>query len=340
MPKDLIANPEPTNGTGPSQDVLSNVLRSIRLSGTLQFCFAPSGVWETGGGKSRLMDLAGASNAIPFHIVVEGACWLKMNGREHALCEGDVVAFPFGTGHQLGAGSGGTKINPVDNLPAKPWQEVPLVKLGSARERVRILCGFLYCDALNFRPLRASLPELLHVRTKGANDAVWLRGALAQMALEADHPRPGGLSMLERLTEIVFIEVLRHQMLASPADATGWLAAVADPNLARCLALIHDTPKRNWNVENLSAVSGLSRSTLAERFEEKLGTSPMKYVREWRLCLASSELATTGKPISKVSDEAGYGTEAAFNRAFARAYGAPPAAWRQNARKMGGASAR
>lgn len=334
MPKDLIANPQRSpETTGPSQDVLSDVLRSIRLSGSLQFCFAPSGQWETGGGTSRLMDLASASNAIPFHVVVEGTCWLKMSGREHTLEEGDVAAFPFGTGHQLGAGDGGTKINPVDNLPAKPWQEVPLVKLGNAEQRVRILCGFLYCDALNFRPLRASLPELLHVRTKGTNDAVWLRGAISQMVLESDYPRPGGLSMLERLTEIIFIEVLRHQILSTPADAIGWLAALADSNLAKCLALIHDAPKRNWTVENLSAASGLSRSTLAERFEAKLGTSPMKYVRDWRLCLASSELATTSRPIAKVAGEAGYGTEAAFNRAFSRAYGVPPAAWRQQARR-------
>ncbi len=139
--------------------------------------------------------------------------------------------------------------------------------------------------------------------------------------------------MLERLTEIAFIEILRHRIIAARAGQLGWLAALADPSLGRCLALIHDAPKRDWSVQTLSTASGLSRSTLTERFETVLGTSPMRYVRDWRLCLASMALSTSGKAISAISHDAGYGTEAAFNRAFARAYGLPPAAWRQNARR-------
>jgi AraC-like DNA-binding protein len=214
-----------------------------------------------------------------------------------------------------------------------------MLRYGDAPKGVRLLCGYLNCDALNFAPLRAALPDLLHVRTKGANDAAWLGAAVKQLTLEADNPRPGGLSMLERLTEIMFIEVLRHRILVSAPEATGWLAALADSSLARCLGLIHDDPKRNWTVQNLAAESGVSRSTLMERFETKLKTSPMRYVRDWRLCLASTELTTSSKSIAKVADDAGYGTEAAFNRAFSRAYGMPPAAWRQHARKLANAAA-
>jgi transcriptional regulator GlxA family with amidase domain len=112
----------------------------------------------------------------------------------------------------------------------------------------------------------------------------------------------------------------------------GWLAALADPSLARCLALIHDDPGCDWSVESLAKAAGLSRSTLAERFEAVLDTSPMRYVRDWRLYLASVALRTTGRTVAAIGHDAGYGTEAAFNRAFSRAYGAPPAAWRQKAR--------
>ena len=139
--------------------------------------------------------------------------------------------------------------------------------------------------------------------------------------------------MLERLTEITFIELLRQQIGSSKPDATGWLAALGDPALGRCLAMIHDDPKRSWTLEVLAASSGLSRSALNERFETVLDTSPMRYVREWRLHLASVALGTTAKSIGTIADEAGYGTEAAFNRAFSRAYGIPPAAWRRNARR-------
>lgn len=338
MPNELTVSPN-ENGSGPSEDVLSNVLRSIRLSGSLQFCFMPTGDWQTDPKTSMRAIARTTENMIPFHIAVEGSCWLKMADREFVLGEGDIVMFPFKASHDLGSGSGGPIIDPVSDLPAKPWRDVPMLRYGDAPARVRLLCGYLICDALNFEPLRAALPDVLHVRTRGANDAAWLAAAVGQLTLEADHPRPGGLSMLERLTEIMFIEVLRHRILASAPEATGWLAALADPSLSRCLAIIHDEPKRSWTVENLAEKSGVSRSTLMERFETKLSTSPMRYVRDWRLCLASTELSTTTKAIARIADDAGYGTEAAFSRAFSRAYGVPPAAWRQRARKIASAAA-
>jgi transcriptional regulator GlxA family with amidase domain len=152
------------------------------------------------------------------------------------------------------------------------------------------------------------------------------------MVREVDRPQAGALSMLERLTEITFIELLRHQVLATPAHPVGWLSALADPALARCLSVIHDDARRDWS--DLAAASGLSRNTLTERFETVLGTSPMRYVREWRLYLASMALTSSGKAIAAIAHDAGYGTEAAFNRAFSRTFGAPPAAWRQHARRM------
>jgi AraC-like DNA-binding protein len=248
------------------------------------------------------------------------------------LAAGDVVAFPFGTGHQLGAGSGGRTILPTRDLPPKPWREIPQLRYGTGPRRVRLLCGYLQCDAVSFRPLRDALPNLLHVRTR---DSTWLRAAVAQIVAEVDHPRAGGLSVLERLTEILFIELLRARINAAEAGATGWLAALADPALGRCLARIHDAPAREWSVQSLARESGLSRSSLTERFETVLKTSPMRYVRDWRLCLAGIALGTTGKSIASVAVEAGYGTEAAFTRAFTRAYGLPPATWRQNRRRAG-----
>lgn len=334
---ELIKNPSCTDDiVAQRSDVLSQVLRTIRLSGSLQFCFMPSGTWQTNGGdgQSSLAKMAGGlSNVVPFHIVVQGHCWLKMEGRKTDLVEGDVVAFPFGTGHQLGAGDGGRLIAPVSDLPPKPWRELPILRYGNGDLQVRMLCGYLQCDAMNFHPLRDALPKLLHVRTQDGDEMAWLRATIRQITLEADNPRTGGLSILERLTEITFIELLRHQILRAQPGAVGWLAALADPPLSRCLALIHEDPQRDWSVHDLAAAAGLSRSTLADRFEATLNTSPMRYVRDWRLYLASVALSTTGNPIAAIAYDAGYGTEAAFNRAFSRAYGAPPATWRQTVRR-------
>ena len=313
--------------------MLSDVLRTVRLTGSLQFCFMPTGAWQTDD-KPALGKLAGKlagpSTVIPFHIVVEGSCWLKLSGHEVVLAAGDVVAFPFGTGHQLGAGSGGRTILPTRDLPPKPWREIPQLRYGTGPRRVRLLCGYLQCDAVSFRPLREALPNLLHVRTR---ESTWLRAAVAQIVMEVDSPRAGGLSVLERLTEILFIELLRARINAAEAGASGWLAALADPALGRCLARIHDAPGRDWSVQSLARESGLSRSTLTERFEAVLKTSPMRYVRDWRLCLASIALGSTAKSIATIAVDAGYGTEAAFTRAFTRAYGLPPATWRQNRRR-------
>jgi AraC-like DNA-binding protein len=334
----LIRKPSASKGARTPDDVLSYVLRTIRLSGSLQFCFMPTGAWQTDG-KGRISSLAdNPSTAIPFHILVEGSCWLKMEGRQTALEAGDVLAFPFGTPHQLGFGSGGRAIAPVLDLPPKPWREVPVLSYGDDRGRVRLLCGYLQCDAMRFRPLRDALPTLMHVKTAGANDAIWLRATIGQMVREVDEPQAGGLSMLERLTEITFIELLRHQVMRTPAASAGWLAALMDPSLGSCLRLIHDNPARDWSVHKLAAASALSRSTLTERFETVLGTSPMRYVRDWRLCLAGIALTTTGRKVTAIAHDAGYGSEAAFNRAFSRSFGVPPAAWRQNAKRPSEAS--
>jgi AraC-like DNA-binding protein len=220
---------------------------------------------------------------------------------------------------------------PTGDLPQKPWRDIPVLRYGEATPGVRLLCGYVQCEALSFAPLRQALPKLIHVKTRSANDGDWLRATIRQMVEEVDRPRAGGISMLPRLTEIIFIEILRCQIMMAEPRMAGWLAALADAALSRCLSLIHDDPTRDWSLEELSAASGLSRSVLADRFQTILGTSPIRYVRDWRLHLASVALATTGQAIATIAYEAGYATEAAFNRAFSRAFGTPPAAWRATA---------
>ena len=324
----MIENPD----TPEAGDVLSSVLRTVRLSGSVQFCFMPTGGWQTDPRASMKGLATGSSTTIPFHILVEGSCWLRMKDRRIDLVAGDVVAFPTGALHDLGSGANGKLVNPTADLPPKPWRQVPVLHYGDEPSRVQLLCGYLQCEAMNFRPLQDALPALLHVRTERAAAAEWLCATIRQIVSEVERPRTGCVSMLERLTEITFIELLRHEIAKARPGSTGWMAALAEPALRRCIALIHDDPRRDWSVQDLAAASGVSRSTLAERFETVLDTSPMRYVRDWRLHLASVALSTTSQRVAAIAHSAGYGTEAAFNRAFARAYGTPPSTWRQNAR--------
>lgn len=326
-PHDLIETPDR------AADVLAGVLATIRLSGALQFAFVPCGDWQSDTTAPLAQLSARMPDIMPFHIVVEGDCWLAFDGETRPIEAGDVLVFPFGDGHRLGSGRDGQTVSPMVELPPQPWSALPVMRYGDDdAERVRILCGFITIGAMGFAPLRHAMPRLIHIRTRGANDAGWIGAMIGQMVSEIDSPRPGSLGMLGRLTELVFIELLRLRILSGEKGAAGWLAALADPALGRCLALVHAAPERNWTVAALATESGLSRTSLAERFAALLATAPMRYVRDWRLYLASVALGTTTQPIAGIAFAAGYGTEAAFNRAFARAYGMPPAAWRQRGR--------
>ncbi|HLQ17562.1 MAG TPA: AraC family transcriptional regulator, partial [Tabrizicola sp.] len=204
--------------------------------------------------------------------------------------------------------------------PATPTLHYP-----ASGPQVRILCGYVQCHATNFAPFRAALPEFIHLQTAGHND--WLGGTIAQIVTEVDQPQPGGGPILERLTEIAFLEILRRQF-QTPAPK-GWLAAILDPTLSRALLALHDDPGRDWTLPSLAATAGASRSALTARFADLLNTSPMRYLRDWRLYLAAEALASSTDPIISVATKAGYGTEAAFTRAFSRVFHCPPAEWRR-----------
>lgn len=319
-PAALTENPR----AGPIGDLLSEALKRVRITGSMQYCFMPSGDWETDATPAPYKP----RDSIGFHIMAGGMCWLEIDGLRTTLVEGDIAAFPFGTGHRIGAGEDGRIIDPGGDLPPAPWPEVPVLRYGGEERQVRMLCGYIQCEAMDFSPFRETLPKFIHVHT-GASQDDWLAQTIRQIVVEVDRPQRGGVSVLERLTEVAFIEVLRRQFLTDDIPASGWLAAVRDPSLGRCLSLIHAEPRRDWTVAELAHAAGLSRSALGDHFVRYLDMSPIRYLRDWRLYLASVQLKLADKTLATIAYEAGYGTEAAFNRAFARRFGTPPAEWRR-----------
>lgn len=304
-----------------ASDLLSDLLRRIHISESLQYCFMPSGDWEIDATPATWRPRA----AMGFHIVAEGACTLGFGNEVHDIAAGDIALFPFSTPHGLWTKKGAPEIDPGGDLPAKPWREVPRLVYGDGSNPTRLLCGYLICDPMQFPPFRETLPKFIHIR--GAADP-WLKAMITQIVAEVDRPKDGGFSMLERLTELTFVEILRRAILSAPSDQRGWTAALGDPVLARALALIHGDPGADWTVAGMARSAGTSRSVLAERFETVLGTAPMRYLRDWRLYLASVALREGHLPITTIATNAGYQTVAAFSRAFSRAYGKPPAKWR------------
>jgi transcriptional regulator GlxA family with amidase domain len=205
-----------------------------------------------------------------------------------------------------------------------------MIRHGGGGERTRIVCGFLGCDRFEGHPLASALPPILRFDTHQGNAGAWIRSSLEYAANEIAARRAGSEAVLAKMSELLFVEALRRYVEELPADNTGWLSGLKDPYVSRALSLLHGRVGREWTVDNLGREVGLSRSALADRFTRLIGDPPMRYLARWRIQLAAHELRNSNVPLARIAEQVGYESEAAFNRAFKRSYGLPPAAWRKN----------
>ena len=336
-------------------DVLSDVLRVVRLSGAVFFTAEFTSPWAVQSPPSNslaAMILPDAECVSLFHVLVEGDCWVECRDYPPVRLEaGDVIIFPHGDQHDMSSRRG-TKTTPIGNLlPQSRSQDLPQLSHGGGGSICRFICGYLHCDQ-RFNPLIGALPRILLVRSRDGYVAVetvdrggnrpanvapaaetWLTGTLRYAISEARSARPGSVTMLGRLTELMFVEILRQYMQQLPEGQTGWLAGLNDPQVGKALRLMHEEPVKPWTVEELARCAAVSRSSLAQRFTDLIGSSPMHYLAAWRIQLARQMLRDGTQSIPDVAARVGYESEAAFNRAFKRVVGVPPAAWRRTAQR-------
>jgi AraC-like DNA-binding protein len=315
-------------------DVLSDVLRAVRLSGAVYFDFELSSPWVTEAPLSR--DIAekvmpGAQRVIEYHLIARGTCWGHAVGQEPIrLGEGDLIVFPQGDAHVL-SNAPGLRAAPDMSFFARPSTQLPLVYEfgGGGPERARIVCGFLGCDERPYNPLLTALPTVIHLAAAGPHATTgWLSTLLHIAVKESGSARAGGENVLARLSELLFVEAIRRYLETLPPAQTGWLAGLRDPVVGQALAALHGQPTEAWTVERLARLVGVSRSVLAERFTEMVGQPPMQYLALWRMQLAS-RLLLEGGPVAAVATAVGYESEAAFSRAFKKLVGQAPATWRR-----------
>jgi AraC-like DNA-binding protein len=335
----------PARSAGMPADVLSDVLRSVRLTGAVYFDFELSSPWVAEAPPSR--DIAsivmpGAQRVIEYHLVARGACWGNVVDEPAIrLHEGDLLVFPQGDAHVLSSAPG-MRATPDMSMFVRPSTPLPLVyeRGGGGRERTRIVCCFLGCDERPFNPLLTALPRTIHLSRTG-NEAAsgWLATLLNIAMRESGSARAGRDNILARMSELMFVEAIRRYIETLPPAQTGWLAGLRDPVVGQALAALHGEPAAAWTVESLAREVGVSRSVLADRFAEMVGQPPMQYLALWRMQLAS-RLLLEGDPVADAAAAVGYESEAAFSRAFKKLVGEAPAAWRRaNAIRMSGASA-
>ncbi len=314
-------------------DALSETLRVVRLIGAIFIHGRFTAPWCY---QSPHADTAAplleptAERVVIFHMITEGECYVELEGQPPIrLVAGDAVIFPQGHAHRMNSEPGlapasGARLDEV--LSRRPR----LLAYGGGGATTRLVCGYLACDARLARMLLAGLPPTVRVSVRGSNAGVWLEASLRYALAEARSPRPGGAGVLAKLAEVLFIEVLRLYMNEQSEGRTGWLAGVNDRIVGAALRSMHTHPAQPWTLEELARAAGTSRSVLAERFQQLVGSSPMQYLGQWRMLLATNLLCRSNAPLARIAEEVGYQTDTAFSRAFRREHGVPPAAWRRS----------
>jgi AraC-like DNA-binding protein len=323
-------------------DTLSDVLRGVRLRGALFFHVSGCSDWaaEAPPGKDIApLLMHGVEHVMEYHAVAHGSCWAGIPGGPSVqVFAGDVVMFPQGDAHVMSSAPGMRGIaDPgwfagadLGHLPLRVgYRGVDAVNPAAPEFHAdtTVVCGFLGCDLHPFNPLIEALPHLMCLRA--SDDDAWMAKFTQQAVAESQAGRPGGEAMLARMSEMMFVHAVRRYAEGLPEHSAGWLTGLRDRFVGRTLALMHEQPARDWSIDELGRCVGLSRSALHERFLHLIGVPPMQYLAQWRMQAASRLLLETGASVASVALDVGYESEAAFVRAFKRAAGKPPAAWRR-----------
>lgn len=326
-----------------NSDILSDVLKTVRLSGAIFFDVAASNPWVAEAPPAASIAskvMPGSQHVMEYHVVTSGSGWATLLDSDEdpvPLAPGSVIMFPQGDRHVLSSERrmrGEPDVAILDRLKdeSPPFY---LEKFGSGPEQTRLICGFIGCDTLPFNPLLHNLPRMVHIPDGYTRGDGWLKELIKSIMNESQKQRLGAQSVLSKLSELLFIEVVRCYMESLPDGATGWLAALADPRMGSAIRMLHEHPDRAWTLEELAKRAGMSRTLLVNRFTEHLGVAPMTYLINWRMQLAARMLTDRRMTLSRIASAVGYDSEAAFSRAFKRCTSLSPGLWRTRNRSKG-----
>lgn len=318
-------------------DPISDVLETIRMRGALFFLWEPGwpyNVTVADGQRLSRHIVPGTDRIISYHIVTEGPCWASIHGEQPlALETGDILVLPHGDAYNISD----TPLPPdpsqedasIEFFKAMAAGDIPrfVTEGGPGPGGNKLICGFLGCNLRPFDPLLTALPRMIRISApSGGKDPL---SSLIDFALSESRQAQGGeRCLLMRLSELMFVEVLRRYMRQSTEIQSGWLEGLRHPMVGRALGMLHRDIAAPWSLQKLAAEVGASRSTLADRFAQIVGIPPMQYLANWRMQVAANRLLDRSIKVYQVANEVGYDSEAAFSRAFKRIVGVSPKAWR------------
>ena len=317
-------------------DALSEILRGVVLKGALYFnaeFSAPWGFRTPATEKLTQLLTPGAPHLMIYHFLIEGSGVIRLAGDlEIALAAGDVIVVTHGDSHEMcSAVDVAPKLSGEMEAKLRRHDFTPMLA-GGGGDVARFVCGFMVCDPLLCSPILRSLPAAFKVNLRTDPAGHWLESALLHLVEEAGSGRAGSEAVLAKMSEALFVDTLRRYFAGLPEAAVGWLAAARDPVIGKSLMLLHSRTAHHWTIAELATEVGSSRSTFVERFTRYLAEPPMTYLMRWRLQLAARALGSTSRGIADIAEEVGYESEAAFNRAFKREFGSPPARYRRDQR--------
>jgi AraC-like DNA-binding protein len=324
-------------------DAFSEILGGVALKGAVFFSAEFSAPWGFAAPHSRTLTpvvAPGALHLVIYHFLIEGTGVVRLeDGRHLQLEAGDVIVLPHGDPHGMASGDGVLETETPALAEKIRSRDLKTMRAGGGGEVTRFVCGFMACDPLLCRPILHSLPPAFKVNLRTDSSGQWLENSILHLVEEAASNHAGSEAMLAKLSEALFVDTLRRYIAALPDQETGWLAGARDPFVGKSLSLLHTRAQHPWTIAELAKEVGLSRSALIERFTRYLSEPPMAYLIRWRLQLAARALARTSRGVAEIASDVGYESEAAFNRAFKREFGFPPARYRREHRS-GTAAAR
>ena len=299
-------------------DVISDILRTIRFHSVVYFQSDFAAPW------GMAMD---AGKLAQFHLVVRGQCWLQTDDATDPipLAAGDVIIFPHGAAHRL-SDIPGRDSQPGPAVLAAYKDQMPMFQ-GDAN-CTTLICGHFEFDRTLRHPFIRQLPYLIQLRGAESYGRSWLETAASLLIRETKSTEPGTGVIVDRLAEILFIQVLRAYSQRANTAGVYW-ASFRDPEINRALQLIHEEPQANWTLDRISQQVGLSRATFANRFKKLVGMPPKQYITSWRMQKAYALLRDSTLPLFAIAQRVGYSSEAAFNRAFKREFQQNPGAMRK-----------
>lgn len=322
-------------------DAFSEVLSGVKLKGALFFNAELSAPWAIASPPSKALASVlapGAPHLVIYHLVVDGEARAALpDGRTLTLEPGDIVVLPHGDPHELGSSSGAKYVDEASLLQKLAARDLTTLRAGGGGDSTRLVCGFLVCDPQLCAPILGGLPSILKVNVRTDRAGHWLEGSLLHLVDEAASNRAGSDAMLAKVSEALIVDALRRYVTGLPEHETGWLAGARDPVVSKALASLHARVDHPWTIAELAQAAGVSRTALVDRFTKYLSEPPMAYLTRWRLRLAARALATTPRGVAEIAVEVGYESEAAFNRAFKREFGTPPARYRREQRSTASA---